>query len=327
VRAIIVTEPGGPEVLQLQEVETPEVGPDEILIKVAAAGINRADVLQRQGNYPPPPGASGVLGLEVSGTVAAVGANVHSWQDGDACVALLAGGGYAEYVAVPVGQVVPPPPGLDLVTAGGVLEVAATVDSNFEMARLNSGEVFLVHGGAGGIGAFAIQYAKARGATVISTAGTHEKIDFCRSLGADHALSYREDWPAAISEITRGRGVDVILDNMGASYLTDHLRVLASNGRLMIIGMQGGSKASFDISALLRRRGSITATSLRARPAEEKTAICRGVLERVWPLYGNGMIKPPRISRFPVADAAAGHAQLESGDNIGKIILTVDAAA
>lgn len=322
-RAIVVTEPGGPDVLRLEDVETPVPDPEEILIKVTAAGVNRADVLQRQGNYPPPPGASEILGLEVSGSVAAVGAAVEGWQAGDPCVALLAGGGYAEYAAVPAVQVVPPPK-VDLVPAGGVLEVAATVDSNLELAHLTSGEVFLVHGGAGGIGSFAIQYAKARGATVISTAGDDDKIDYCRSLGADHALSYREDWPVAVTHITGGRGVDVILDNMGAAYLERHLQVLAPNGRLMVIGLQGGTRANVDLSAMLRRRGSITATSLRARPVEEKASICRGVVERVWPLYRSGAIKPPRITSFPLAEAAAAHAQLESGSNIGKIILVAE---
>ena len=322
----MMSEPGGPEVLRLGEVETPVAKPDEILIEVAAAGVNRADALQRQGNYPPPPGASEILGLEVSGTVAALGEEVDGWHPGDPCVALLAGGGYAEYVTAPTGQVLPPPSGVDLLSAGGVVEVAATVDSNFEMAHVGAGDVFLVHGGAGGIGSFAIQYAKARGATVISTAGAPDKIDFCRSLGADHVLSYREDWPGAVSKVTAGRGVDVILDNMGASYLADNLRALAPNGRLMVIGMQGGTKATLDLSALMRRRGSITVTSLRARPTHEKAAICRGVVERVWPLYESGVIKPPRTTTFPLADAAAAHAQLESGTNIGKIILTVDSA-
>jgi putative PIG3 family NAD(P)H quinone oxidoreductase len=325
-RAITVSRPGGPEVLRLDEVEMPVAAADEVLIKVAAAGVNRADLLQRQGHYPPPPGASGIIGLEISGEIAATGEAVDDWSVGDRCVALLAGGGYAEYVAVPVGQVLEPPPGMDLLTAGGVVEVAATVYSNLERARLDDGETFLVHGGAGGIGSFAIQYAKARGAAVIATAGSQEKIDFCRSLGADHVLSYRDDWPALITDRVSGHGVDVILDNMGAKYLDDHVRLLAKDGRLMVIGMQGGSKATLDIAALHSRRGSITATSLRSRPVHQKAAICRGLVEHVWPLFGTGSIQPPRITSYPLAEAAAAHAQLESGQTLGKIILIVNPA-
>jgi putative PIG3 family NAD(P)H quinone oxidoreductase len=325
-RAITVSQPGGPEVLQLDEVEMPVVAPDEVLIKVAAAGVNRPDLLQRQGRYPPPPGASEIIGLEVSGQIAATGEEVDDWSVGDRCVALLAGGGYAEYAVVPAGQVIEPPPGMDLLTAGGVVEVAATVYSNLERAQLADGDVFLVHGGAGGIGSFAIQYAKARGATVITTAGTQDKIDFCRSLGADHALSYREDWPMMITERTSEQGVDVILDIMGAKYLDDHIRLLAKDGRLMVIGLQGGRKATLDIAALLAKRGSISAATLRSRPAHQKAAICRGLVEYVWPLFADGSIQPPRITNYPLAEAAAAHARLESGDNLGKIILIVDPA-
>ena len=325
-RAITVSQPGGPEVLRLDEVEMPVVAADQVLIKVAAAGVNRADLHQRQGRYPPPPGASEIIGLEVSGQIAATGEEVDDWSVGDRCVALLAGGGYAEYVAAPAGQVLEPPPGMDLLTAGGVVEVAATVYSNLERAQLNDGEVFLVHGGAGGIGSFAIQYAKARGATVIATAGSQDKIDFCRSLGADHVISYREDWPGLITERTSGRGVDVILDNMGAKYLDDHVRLLAKDGRLMVIGLQGGSKATLDIAALHSKRGAITATSLRSRPVLQKAAICRSLVGHVWPLFGTGSVQPPSITSYPLAEAAAAHARLESGDNLGKIILIVDPA-
>ncbi|HKH54750.1 MAG TPA: NAD(P)H-quinone oxidoreductase [Propionibacteriaceae bacterium] len=322
-RAIIATEPGGPEVLQIREVDAPDAGAGQILIKVVAAGVNRADLLQRQGHYPPPPGASPILGLEVSGQVAALGDGVTGWRVDDACVALLAGGGYAELVAVPAGQVLVPPAGLDLVTAGGVIEAAATVYTNLDRVGLRAGEVFLVHGGSGGIGAYAIQYAKAIGATVITTAGGQDKIDFCRSIGADHALSYREDWPTAVKDITNGRGVDVILDNMGARYLEDHVRLLATGGRLAVIGMQGGSKGILDLTALFARRASISASSLRARPITEKSDICRALAEHVWPLIKTGLIKPPPQTTYPLAEAASAHAHLESGDNIGKIILTV----
>jgi putative PIG3 family NAD(P)H quinone oxidoreductase len=323
-RAIKASQPGGPEVLRLQDVDRAAPAADEVLIKVAAAGVNRADLMQRQGHYSPPPGASEIIGLEVSGQIAATGEGVDDWSVGDRCVALLAGGGYAEYVAAPAGQVIEPPPGMDLVTAGSTVEVAATVYSNLERAQLADGEVFLVHGGAGGIGSFAIQYAKALGATVITTAGNQDKIDFCRSLGADHALSYREDWPALVTERISGRGVDVILDNMGATYLDDHVRLLAKDGRLMVIGLQGGAKATLDLAALLPKRVTITASSLRSRPVQQKAAICRGVVEHVWPLYASGSIQPPRITRYPLAEAAAAHARLESGENLGKIILIGD---
>ncbi len=323
VRAIIATEPGGPEVLQIREVDSPVAGAGEILIRVVAAGVNRADLLQRQGHYPPSPGASQILGLEVSGEVAALGDGIAGWKVGDACAALLAGGGYAEFAAAPAGQVLVPPTGLNAVTAGGVVEAAATVYTNLDRVALRAGEVFLVHGGSGGIGAYAIQYAKAIGAIVITTAGRPDKIDFCRSIGADHALSYREDWPGAVKDITNGRGVDVILDNMGAKYLEDHIRLLATGGRLAVIGMQGGTKGTLDLGALFARRASVSAASLRARPAVEKADVCRGVAEHVWPLIASGLIKPPPQTIYPLAEAAAAHAHLESGNNIGKIILAV----
>jgi putative PIG3 family NAD(P)H quinone oxidoreductase len=326
VRAIIATEPGGPEVLKIRQTDTPVASAGDILIRVVAAGVNRADLLQRQGHYPPPPGASHVLGLEVSGEVAALGDGVAGWKVGDHCVALLAGGGYAQFVAAPADQVLVPPAGMDMVTAGGVVEAAATVYTNLDHVGLRAGEVFLVHGGSGGIGAYAIQYAKAIGATVITTAGRQDKLDFCRSIGADHALSYRQDWPEAVKDITHGRGVDVILDNMGAKYLQDHVRLLATGGRLAVIGMQGGTKGTLDLSALFTRRASVSASSLRARPEAEKAEICQKVGEHVWPLIESGLIKSPPQTTYPLEQAAAAHARLESGDNIGKIILTLYAA-
>jgi putative PIG3 family NAD(P)H quinone oxidoreductase len=322
VKAIVAREAGGPEVLQLVEVPTPEAGRGEVLVEVTAAGVNRADLLQRQGHYPPPPGASPLIGLEVSGHVAALGDDVSGWEVGDACVALLAGGGYAEYVAVPAGQVVPPPPGLELTEAAGVVEVTATVLSNLELAQLGAGEVFLVHGGAGGIGSFAIQYAHALGATVIATAGSEDKLHYCRSIGADHALSYADDWPAQVREVVPD-GVDVVLDSIGAKYLSDHVGLLATRGRLVVIGMQGGSKATLDLGALMAKRALVTATSLRPRPAAEKADICRRVVQRVWPLIADGRIRPTPQTRFPLAEAASAHAHLESGDNLGKVVLTV----
>lgn len=322
-RAIVVSEPGGPEVLSVAEVETPRPGAGEILVEVVAAGVNRADLLQRQGHYPPPPGVSQTIGLEVSGHVAELGEGVTGWTVGDACVALLAGGGYAEFVTVPAGQVVAPPPDLDLVAAAGVIEVAATVYSNLELARLSAGEVFLVHGGAGGIGSFAIQYAKSLGATVVTTAGSADKLDYCRRLGADHALSYRDDWVSEVRTLTDGHGADVILDPMGAKYLGDHVRLLATNGRLVVIGMQGGTKGELDFARLMAKRAWITSTSLRARPVAEKAAFCRGVAEHVWPLLADGTITPTQHQEFPLAEVAAAHARLESGDSSGKIILVM----
>ena len=322
-RGIIATEPGGPEVLQLREMEASSPVAGEVLIKVVAAGLNRADLLQRQGHYPPPAGASQIIGLEDSGEIAALGSGVVGWDVGDPCVALLAGGGYAELVTAPAGQVIPPPPGLDLVTAGGVVEAAATVYSNINRVALRAGEVFLVHGGSGGVGSYAIQYAKAIGAIVIATAGRDNKINFCRSIGADHALSYRDDWPAEISQITTGRGIDVVLDSIGARYLEDHLRLLATGGRLAVIGLQGGTRGTLDLAALMARRASVSASTLRARPVAEKAEVCHAVVDHVWPLIGDGVIKPPPTTTFPLAEAAAAHAQLESGENIGKIILTV----
>jgi putative PIG3 family NAD(P)H quinone oxidoreductase len=322
VKAIVAREPGAPDVLELREVETPNPRPDEVLIKVAAAGVNRADLLQRQGHYQPPPRASSIIGLEVSGTVAEVGEQVTNWEVEDPCVALLAGGGYAEYVAAPAGQVVPPPLGVELVAAAAVIEVAATVYSNVEFVGLVDGDWFLVHGGAGGIGSFAIQYAKSLGATVIATAGSQDKLDYCRSIGADHAISYRGDWPAAVRDVAAD-GVHMILDNMGGKYLDDHVQLLATDGALVTIGLQGGRKGTLDLATLMRTRGLIVANSLRGRPVEEKAAICRGLVEKVWPLIADNTIKPPRLTLFPLAEAAAAHARLESGDNLGKIILTV----
>jgi len=319
--AITVDQPGGPEVLRLGEVPDPVPKPGELLIKVVAAGVNRADLQQRIGVYPPPPGASEIIGLECSGTVAGIGDGVTGWMIGAPCVALLAGGGYAELVAAPAGQVVRPPERVDLVTAGGLMEVAATVISNLDLAGLAPGQTFLVHGGAGGIGSFAIQYAKQLGASVITTAGSDAKLDHCRALGADRAVSYRDDWPAAVAEFTDGRGADVILDNMGATYLESNLAALAVDGRLMIIGMQGGNTAELNLGRLLVRRGTVTATSLRGRPVEQKTAITRRVAESVWPLLADGRMTPTTETRFALADAAQAHARLESGDNIGKILL------
>ena len=325
-RAVVVNEPGGPDVLRLAEVDDPVPASGEVLVDVTAAGVNRADLMQRQGHYPPPPGASETIGLEVSGHVAALGADVSGLEVGQPCVALLAGGGYAEQVAVPAGQVLPPPPGFDLVDAAGVLEVAATVWSTLAYAHLAAGETFLVHGGAGGIGSFAIQYAKARGATVFATAGSEAKLQHCRDLGADHAFSYREDWAGQVREASHGHGVDVVLDNMGAKYLQSHVDLLAPDGRLVVIGFQGGRKAELDLGVLLAKRGTVAAISLRGRPLDQKADICRHVAAEVWPLLADGTIRPTPLSTYALEDVADAHRALESGDNVGKIVLSISSS-
>jgi putative PIG3 family NAD(P)H quinone oxidoreductase len=323
-RAVIATEPGGPEVLAVTQLDDPVPDAGEVVIDVAGTAVNRADTLQRQGFYPPPKGASDVLGLECSGTVSAVGPGVETWQVGDAVCALLAGGGYAEKVAVPAGQVMPVPDGVDLVTAGALPEIACTVWSNvFMVAGLRGGETLLVHGGAGGIGTMAIQLAHALGARVVATAGSAEKLELCRSLGADVVVNYREqDFVEEVRRATDGRGADVILDNMGASYLGRNLDALATEGRLVIIGMQGGTKAELDIGKLLRKRGTVAATSLRARPVAEKAAICAAVVENVWPLVADGTVKPVVHTTLPLERAGEAHQLMEDSGHVGKIMLT-----
>lgn len=324
-RAVIADGAGGPEVLSVAELPDPEPGPGEVVLEVAAAALNRADLLQRQGFYPPPPGASDVLGMECSGTVAAVGEGVTGWSVGDEACALLAAGGYAARVAVPAGQLMPVPAGVDLLTAAALPEVACTVWSNvFMIAGLKPEETLLVHGGAGGIGTFAIQLAHQLGARVITTAGTEEKRAACVALGAEVAVDYREqDFVAETRSATDGRGADVILDNMGAKYLDRNIDALATEGRLVVIGMQGGTKAELDISKLLRKRGAIIATTLRSRPTEEKSAICASVVEHVWPLVAEGLVQPVVHGTMPIEEVAAAHALMESGEHSGKILLTL----
>ena len=319
-RAVIAPEPGGPEALVLTEVPDPVAGPGEVVIDVVASALNRADLLQRQGFYPPPPGASDILGMECSGRISSIGEGVTEWSVGDEVCALLAAGGYAEKVQVPAGQVMRVPRGLSLVEAAAIPEVACTVWSNvFMIAHLQPGETLLVHGGAGGIGTFAIQLAKALGARVFTTAGSPEKLELCRSLGADRAISYRDE---DFTEILReAGGADVILDNMGAKYLGGNVKALATEGRLVIIGMQGGVKGELDIAGLLGKRGAVIATSLRARPSAEKAAICRGVEELVWPLLEDGSIRAVVDTEFALADVAAAHRRMEAGDHTGKIVL------
>ena len=321
-RAVVTTEPGGPEVLTIGEVTDPRPAAGEVVVEVVATAVNRADTLQRRGFYEPPPGATDVIGLECSGRIAELGEGVEGWTVGDEVCALLAGGGYASRVAVPVGQVMPVPSGVSLLEAACLPEVAATVWSNvFMTAHLARGERFLVHGGAGGIGTMAIQLAAARGAEVFTTAGSPEGLELCRSLGASRAISYRdEDFVEVLSE---AGGADVILDNMGAKYLGRNVTALATAGRLVIIGMQGGAKGELDINALLRKRASVTATSLRGRPVAEKAAICCGVVENVWPLVASGAIRPIVEATMPLEEAGRAHELMEAGGHSGKFLLTL----
>ncbi|WP_406171613.1 NAD(P)H-quinone oxidoreductase [Streptomyces sp. NBC_00996] len=321
--AITIPEPGGPEALVWDEVPDPVPAEGEVLVEVVASAVNRADLLQRQGLYNPPPGASPYPGLECSGRIVEIGPGVSGWAVGDEVCALLAGGGYAEKVVVPAGQLLPVPAGLDAKQAAALPEVTCTVWSNvFMVSHLRPGETLLVHGGSSGIGTMAIQLAKAVGATVAVTAGSKEKLDFCAELGADILINYREqDFVEEIKRATDGAGADVILDNMGAKYLDPNVRTLAVNGRLAIIGMQGGIKAELNIAALLNKRAAISATSLRARPLGEKAAIVAAVREHVWPLIDSGHVRPIIDRELAMSDAATAHRVLEESSHIGKVLL------
>ena len=323
-KAITVPEPGGPDALVLADVDVPRPRAGEVLVRVAAAGVNRADTLQRQGHYPPPPGESDILGLEVSGTVEELGDGVEGWAVGDEVCALLGGGGYAEDVRVPAGQLLPVPAGVPLVDAAALPEVACTVWSNvFMTADLEPGEVLLVHGGSSGIGTMAIQLARENGARVAVTAGSAAKLEACRELGADILVDYREeDFVEKVRAATDGRGADVVLDIIGAKYLGRNVEVLAPGGRLVIIGMQGGRRAELDIGALMAKRAAVIGTTLRARPAEEKAAIVAAVVEHVWPLVADGSVRPVVQARYPLAEAAAAHREIEASGHVGKILLT-----
>jgi putative PIG3 family NAD(P)H quinone oxidoreductase len=301
----------------------PRPATGEVLIRVAAAGINRPDVLQRTGNYPPPPGASPILGLEVSGTVVALGAEVTGWHEGDAVCALVAGGGYAEYCVAPAPQCLPVPKGVALVDAAGLPETFFTVWSNvFDRGRLAAGQSFLVHGGSSGIGTTAIQLARAFGARVFATAGSPEKCTVCRDLGAERAIDYRqEDFVAILKEATQGRGVDVILDMVGGPYVEKNLRSLALEGRLVQIAFLQGSKVTLDLAHLMVRRQTITGSTLRPRPVADKAAIARNLRDKVWPLIEAGKVRPVIDRSFPLAEAAAAHRLMESSAHIGKILL------
>jgi putative PIG3 family NAD(P)H quinone oxidoreductase len=324
-RAVRASGPGGPEVLQLEELPVPVPAPGEVLIAVTAAGLNRADTLQREGKYKLPPGATDVLGLEVSGTISAVGPGVPQFSVGNEVVALLVGGGYAEQVAVPAGQVVGVPAGVDLVSAAALPETMATVYSNLFMAtRVVPGETVLIHGGAGGIGTTAIQLVKAFGGTVAVTAGSRAKLDAAAHLGADILIDYRkQDFVHEIKMATGGRGADVILDVVGAEYLTRNIDALNFSGRLVVIGLQGGARAELDIRSLMAKRASVIGTLLRPRPVQEKTAIMAALSNDVWPLITSGVVQVQVDKTFPLAEAAAAHRYFDSGSHIGKVLLTV----
>ncbi len=324
-RAIEISQPGAPDVLKPGTRPTPKPADGEVLIQVAAAGVNRPDVAQRQGRYPPPPGASDIPGLEVSGTIVALGASVTQWRTGDAVCALVSGGGYAEYCAAPAGQCLPVPRGLSLSDAASLPETFFTVWVNvFDRGRLANGETLLVQGGSSGIGVAAIQIAKALGHRVFVTAGSPEKCAACERLGADRAIDYKtEDFVEVIERETSGRGVDVILDMVGGDYLARELKCLAEEGRVSLIASLGGAKGTVFIPELTRKRLTITGSTLRPRPVEYKAEVARSLRERVWPLIEAGRIKPVIHARFPLDQASQAHALMESGTHIGKIVLTV----
>ena len=320
-RAVVVNEPGGVDALEVVDRPDPEPGPGEVLIRVRAAGVNRPDLLQRQGLYSPPPGAGDILGLECSGEIEALGADVTDFTVGDPVCALLGSGGYAELVAVPAGHVAPAPDGIDLVDAGGVMETTCTVWSNVVMVgHLSAGERLLVHGGGSGIGTTAIQVATALGARVATTVGSTEKAEACRELGADIVVNYREqDFVEVLDDVP----VDVVLDIIGAKYLASNLAVLGLDGRLVIIGMQGGIKAELDLTALMGRRATVTGTLLRPRSIESKAEVVAQTVEHVWPMIAAGQVRPIVHATFPLADVAQAHQVLEDSSHIGKVLLTL----
>ncbi len=323
--AIEIVEPGGPEVLKPTERPRPEPELGEILVKVAAAGVNRPDCMQRAGGYAPPPGASDIPGLEVAGAIVALGDGVAEWNLGDEVCALVSGGGYAEYCVVPAPQALPLPRDFDMTRAAAVPETYFTVWTNvFERGRLDGGERFLIHGGASGIGTTAIQLGVAFGARVVATAGTAEKCAVCEELGAERAINYREeDFVAVIGELTGGEGVDLIVDMVGGDYLERNLAALAIEGRLVQIALQHGTSAEINVLPLMVKRLTFTGSTLRPRSVEQKAAIATALLENVWPLLNEGRVGPVMDSTFPLAEAAQAHARMESGAHIGKIVLTV----
>jgi NADPH:quinone reductase len=322
--AIEIREPGEPDVLVPVERPTPVPGADQVLIRVAAAGVNRPDVFQRRGRYPPPPGASDIPGLEVSGVVDALGPGVTSLRVGDAVCALVTGGGYAEYCVAPAPQCLPVPRGMDPVTAGAIPEAFFTVWTNvFQRGRLQAGESILVHGGSSGIGTTAIQLASARGSRVFATAGSAEKCTACERLGAERCINYHDaDFVAAIRELTDGRGVDVVLDMIGGDYFARNIDALAVEGRLVEIATLHGVKAELNIQTIMGRRLTITGSTLRARPVADKAAIASELRRHVWPLLESGKVKPIIHAAFPLRDAAQAHRLMESSTHIGKLLLT-----
>ena len=324
-RAIEITQPGGPEVLVPVERPRPVAGAEEVLIKVAAAGVNRPDIMQRQGRYTPPPGAPDIPGLEVAGEIVEVGAAVRDWRVGDRVCALVTGGGYAEYCAAPSPQCLPIPRGMDLVHAGAVPETTFTVWTNvFERGRLTRGESILIHGGSSGIGTTAIQLARAFGARVFATAGTAEKCAACEALGAERAFNYRDtDFVAAVREATEGRGVDLILDMVGGDYLQRNIETLAMEGRLVQIGQLAGTKSQINTTPILQRRLTITGSTLRPRSVAQKAAIARAVHEHVWPLFESGAVRVLVHATFPLAAAADAHRMMESSAHTGKLVLVI----
>ena len=323
-RGVSITEPGDADVLQIADVDAPTAGPGQVVVDMVAAGVNRADVMQRLGHYPPPKGASPLPGLELSGTIREIGPDVEGWSVGDEVCALVDGGGYAEQVLVPAAQLLPVPKGVSLTDAAGLPEVACTVWSNvFMTANLQPGETFLVHGGSSGIGTMATQLATAAGARVAVTAGSQDKLDVCRELGADILVNYKEqDFVDEVREATDGHGADVILDLMGAKYLPRNVDLLATSGRLVVIGLMGGRTGELDLGKMLSKRAAVIATSLRARPAAEKAAIVAAVREHVWPLIEDGAVRPIIQGTHPLDRAADAHRELEASGHIGKILLT-----
>ncbi len=323
--AIEIRQPGEPDVLTAVERPRPSIGPEDVLIKVAAAGVNRPDVMQRQGRYPPPPGASDIPGLEVSGAIEEAGSNVHDLRIGDRVCALVSGGGYAEYCAAPAPQCLPIPRGVDLIHAAAIPETTFTVWTNMvERGQLTRGEAVLIHGGSSGIGTSAIQIAKALGARVFATAGSAEKCAACEALGAERAINYREtDFVAAVREATGGAGVNLVVDMVGGDYLQRNIESLAMDGRLVQIGQLGGPKAQINMIPVLQRRLTITGSTLRARTVAQKAAIAQAVRQHVWPLFESGDVRVIVHATFPLRHAAEAHRVMESSAHIGKLVLVV----
>ncbi len=327
-RAIVIASPGGPEVMHVEERPDPVAGDGEVVVRVAGAGVNRADLMQRMGHYPPPPGASDILGLEASGVVATLGTGVSGVAEGDRVMLLVEGGAYAELVKVRARQTVPVPDNIGLIEAGGIPEVFITAhDALFTRGHLQRGETVLVHGGGGGVGTAAIQLAKLHGCPVLVTAGSAAKLERCGELGADAGINYRtEDFATRTRELTDGRGADVILDIMGASYVGSNLEAIAADGRVVVIGMQGGTRAEVDLGVMMRRRAALISTALRARPAEQKAAIVAAFAADVVPALADGRLRAVIDRILPLAEAPEAHRLMERGDAVGKIVLDLTAA-